>query len=197
MRELTALAQTESIRRGQDVAWILTVYWPDGPVSYSHRPISLPDGEPVPILIELGNLEVRGADASLSAALPSQFLRISLAMDGPETPSIRQRLVQTDPEGLEVSWGVIFLDAAQSACLSDRVCLFRGIVEETAIVRLGLKISCLDLVSARGRRLFGRRLSRHEAPEPETAAEGQMLPWVFGEIGKAELVEWRTGRELV
>jgi len=199
VQTLTSLAQQESARRGQDIVWVLTVKWPDADVTYAHRAVTLSDAGALPAtLLAPGRLQPFSGDKLGSARLSplTGRLELSLALDGTESPSVRQRLVSADPEGLEVKWGVVFLDAAQMAGLSDAVVLFHGMIERAKVARLALELACLDWVAVRGRKPFGRAFTRDDLPVPDSPMEGRMAPWILGSLDEVELLEWRAGQSL-
>ncbi|MBN1867724.1 hypothetical protein JW916_10565 [Candidatus Sumerlaeota bacterium] len=202
MRDLTPLAQQESARTGVDVAWILSVAWPDGdPVHYSHRAVNLVGASVEPCLLSPGKLTAttprRPAPSSL---LTTSRLVLELGLDSATlpavSPTVRERLDEADIEGLEIEWGVVFLDSAGEASLSDRVTLFWGIVEKARISRQAVELECLDWLSVRGRKRFGTVLAGRDLPEAGIASEGRMPPWIFGALEETELLEWRTGLDL-
>lgn len=197
MRTLTQSALNESLRYGQNVAWVLSIQWPAGTAHYAHRTVTLPGGTLSAALKDSGRLISSRESGIGPAARPaSSRLRISLTLDGPESPSVRERLAACDPEGLEVRWGLLFLDPAGAGNLEDWIPLFWGVVERAVVTRVALELDCLDMLSARGRERFGRELCAADLPEPGSAAEGRMLPWIFGAPGQVELIPWRTGRSL-
>ncbi len=198
MQTVTQRTQTELARRGQDVLWTLTLQWADAEVRYSHREAAPSGAYPPATLLEPGRLSasIRNGLGPAPRSAASR-LDLSLALDGPESPTIRERLAQADPEGLEATWGVVFLDDARQADLTDRVTLFHGTVESASVTRHALELHCIDYLSAKGRKIFGRELRPDELPEADSALEGRMLPWVFGALEEAELCEWRTGRSLL
>jgi hypothetical protein len=204
VRDLTPLAQIESARTGVDAAWILTVHWPGGDtVHYSHRAVNPAGGPVTPGLLSPGKLTASTPQgAGPSNILAGSRLVASLALDSGDStesgdsPTVRERLDESDVEGLEIEWGLLLLDSAGEASLSDRVTLFWGIVEKARTSRLALEIECLDWIGVRGRKRFGTVLARRDLPEPGVAIEGRMLPWIFGAIDETELLEWRAGIEL-
>lgn len=198
MQTLNALTIQDITRQGQDVVWVLSVQWPDGRERYAHRRTVLSDTTIPATLLEPGTLMAsheRGMGPNAQRC--ESRLKISLALDGPETPSIRERLAQTDPEGLEVTWGVVFLSDQHQVWLGDAVILFYGIIERATVNRLSLDLECGDFLSVRGSKRFGREMEREDLPETDSPLEGRMLPWIFGSIDKAQLLPWRAGTQLL
>ncbi len=197
MRTLSALAESLIDNDGLDVAWVLSVAWPDGTLHYAHRDVSLGGNAVANGLLEPGRMRSSAkAGPGLSGRRSSQRLDVVLRLDGGESPSVRVRLFSTPPESLEVTWGAVLLDAAGTASVDDRVELFCGVVEQAVVTRLGLRLECVDVLSARGRERFGVVVHPESAPEAWSPAVGRMLPWVFGSPGRMELMEWKPGVEV-
>ncbi|MFP4580806.1 MAG: hypothetical protein ACLFQ6_08760 [Candidatus Sumerlaeia bacterium] len=193
MRNLSSLTQTESQKQSQDVVYVAAIDWPDETVWYAHRPVALQDRTIPANLIDSGKMQ-SSAPTSIGPARHrlEQRLELTLALDGPETNPVRERLASIEPEGLAIRWGIVFQDAAGLAATDDIVWLFSGTIRQCRMNRLGLKVECLDLISSRRDMVFGRERSANELPEAN-ATTGRMLPWIFGKAGTVPLLEWRVG----
>jgi hypothetical protein len=194
--DLTQTALDELARAGHDALWWLTLDWPAGSQTYTHRPVSLDGGEaPQPLLAAPGRLRVTPASGlGPTARRGVSRLDVALLLDGPEIPSVRQRLAVHDPEGLEVTWGFLLLPPGTSPSFSDAIPLFRGVVEHATVTRATLELQCLDLLSARADKRFGRETAPNELPAPDSPIEGHMMPWIFGALKAVELSPWRVGQ---
>ncbi|HNY27852.1 MAG TPA: phage tail protein [Candidatus Sumerlaeota bacterium] len=193
--DLTQTALEELARAGHDALWWLTLDWPAGPQTCAHRPVSLHNGEALPPLLATpGRLRVAPASGWGPAARRAvSRLDVTLLLDGPEIPSLRQRLAVCDPEGLEVTWGLLLLPAGGQPSFSDAIPLFRGVIERATVTRATLELQCLDTLSARSDKRFGHEIAPNELPTPDSPIEGHMPPWIFGNLEAVELVPWRVG----
>lgn len=195
MQTLTPLAQSLALRDAQDVLYVLTVQWPDGPAHYAHRREALSDALARPDLIEPGVLKADPpALGGRSRPWVRKTLRMALAPGIAADPdSLRSRLACRDIEGLAVDWGIVFLDADRAAGLGDRVVLFHGRIEQAVVYRNRIEIECIDELSALARRDFDSPLSPDDTPERDAEIVGRNLPWVFGCIENLRLAPWRSG----
>ena len=151
MQTLSALTQQESARHGHDAVWVLSIDWPDAPVHYAHRNATLADGILPATLLEPGDLSSEKRNgAGPATKRPVTRLKASLALDGSESPSLRERLAETDPEGLEATWRLVFLDTQGATELSDGVILFFGVVQRAIVTRRALESIHLEEIESNG-----------------------------------------------
>ncbi len=197
--DLTQTALDELARAGHDALWWLTLDWPAGSQTYAHRPISLDGGAVLPPLLSTpGRLRATPASGlGPGARQASSRLDVALLLDGPEIPSVRQRLAVSDPEGLEVTWGLLLLPHDGNPSFSDAIPLFRGGVERAIVTRATLELHCLDTLSTRSHKRFGREIAPNERPTPDSPVEGHMPPWIFGALEAVELSPWKVGQKFI
>jgi hypothetical protein len=193
--DLTQTALDELARAGHDALWWLTLDWPAGPQTCVHRPVVLSGGTKLsPLLASPGRLRVTPAGGLGPTARRAVFrLDVALLLDGTEIPSVRQRLAVCDPEGVEVTWGLLLLPDDGRPSFSDAIALFRGVVERAVVTRATLELQCLDTLSALSDKRFGQEAAPDQLPVPDSPIEGHMPPWIFGKIEAVELVPWRVG----
>jgi len=193
--DLTPTALEELARAGHDVLWWLTLAWPAGAQTYTHRPVEWDEGATIrPLLTAPGRLLATPAEGWGPAARRAKArLEVALRLDGPDLPSVRQRLAVRDPEGLEVTWGLLLLPPSGAPSFADAIPLFRGVVERAVVTRATLELHCVDTLSARFGWRFGREILPSEHPASDSALSGRMIPWVFGSLDPVPLLPWRVG----
>lgn len=189
-RSLSAATLAAIASPSQDVAWLLTIHWPEASRTYAQRDMDLPDHTTVPDLLDIGSLTSTCPEGVNPAAhLIENRLSFALTLDGPG--AVRQQMTLHEPEGLLVEWHILFIDA--DARFADAALLFEGRIEQTRLTRFALEAECHDLLYGIGHKRFGQAMGPDAVPEPGGAAEGGMMPWIFGKPGEVELLPWRSG----
>jgi hypothetical protein len=193
MRNLSPPIQSALANTAQNVVWICSIEWPDGAAWYSTRDAALADRAVSNCMSGPGTLEMEASRViGPRRSAPRSRLRVSLRLEGLPAPAVRERMERWEPEGLELRWGVLFLEPDRTPESADVVWLFAGFIERCVLTRTELQLECLDWVEIRGRKRFGRERDARSLPEG-AAAVGRMVPWLFGAPGPVELLPWRVG----